>query len=174
MTLERDFSRYDFRRFDHASIDEFAISNEQSGIHSIKYGNGNLDLLIDYRESKTTFVIFHAAVPPRVDSYPVFQGLSVTRNLDCNLIFVSDPVLELGTNLGWYGGDTQRQLQNDLPRVIQTVLDAFATHEYLAFFGPSGGGFASLYYSHQFPGSWAIPMNPQTDISKYSAKAVGA
>lgn len=174
MTLERDFSRYDVRRFDHSSIGKFAISKEQSGIHSIKYGDGNLDLYVDFRGSKTTFVIFHAAVPPRVESYPVFQGLSVTRNLDCNLIFVSDPVLELGTNLGWYGGDSKRQLQCDLPKVIQTVLGAFDTHENLVFFGPSGGGYASLFFSHQFPGSWAIPMNPQTDITKYSTKAVDA
>src|SRR5699024_5181109 len=48
------------------------------------------------------------------------------------------------------------------------------SHEHLAFFGPSGGGYASLFYSLQFPGSWAIPMNPQTDISKYSEKAVNA
>ncbi|NMF31964.1 hypothetical protein HF851_06690 [Corynebacterium ammoniagenes] len=174
MTFERDFSRYQFDRFAHPSIDDFTVATKQSGIHSIGYGDGNLDLYIEQRAAKTTIVVFHAAVPPRVNTYPVFQGLSITRNLDCNLIFVSDPVLELNTNLGWYGGDRQRRLQEDLPQVLNAVLQSFESHQQLVFFGPSGGGFASLYYSLQFPGSWAIPMNPQTDISKYSEKAVHA
>lgn len=174
MTFDRDFSRYDFDRFTHPSIDRFTVASEQSGIHSIKYGHGHLDLYIENRGAKTTLVVFHAAVPPRVNTYPVFQGLSITRNLDCNLIFVSDPVLELNTNLGWYGGDSQRKLQEDLPNILRSILVSFDSHEHLAFFGPSGGGYASLFYSLQFPDSWAIPMNPQTDISKYSEKAVTA
>lgn len=174
MTFERDFSRYDAQQFEHSSVEDFSISKEQSGIHSICYGNGHLDFYVEYRAAATTFVIFHDAVPPRVETFPVFQGLSVTRNLVCNLIFVSDPVLERGTNLGWFGGDQDRKLQEVLPATLQTILNEFETHERLVFFGPSGGGFASLFYSHHFPGSWAIPMNPQTDISKYSEKAVGA
>ena len=174
MTFERDFSRYEFDRFAHPSLEEFSVASEQSGIHSISYGDGNLDLYIEDRHAETTLVVFHAAVPPRVNSYPVFQGLSITRSLDCNLIFVSDPALELGTNLGWYGGDINRRLQQDLPSVLSAAIASFESHEHLSFFGPSGGGFASLYFSHQFPGSWAIPMNPQTDISKYSETAVNA
>ncbi|MFH0411408.1 hypothetical protein ACG98H_04760 [Corynebacterium sp. L4756] len=174
MTFDRDFSRYDFERFTHSSIEDFKVAAEQSGIHSIKYGKGNLDLYVENKEKKTTLVVFHAAVPPRVKTYPVFQGLSITRTLDCNLIFVSDPVLELDTNLGWYGGDATRKLQDDLPNVLRSTLKAFDAHEHLAFFGPSGGGYASMFYSLQFPGSWAIPMNPQTDISKYSEQAVNA
>jgi len=174
MTFERDFSRYEFDRFTHMSFEDFTVAAERSGIHSIQYGDGNLDLYIEHRSAKTTLVVFHAAIPPRVNTYPVFQGLSITRNLDCNLIFVSDPVLELSTNLGWYGGDDQRRLQEDLPQVLNTIIQTFESHQQLVFFGPSGGGFASLYYSLQFPGSWAIPMNPQTDISKYSETAVKA
>lgn len=174
MTFDRDFSHYNFDRFTHSSINAFKVTSEQSGIHSIKYGQGNLDLYVENRNARTTLVVFHAAVPPRVKTYPVFQGLSITRNIDCNLIFVSDPVLELGTNLGWYSGDALRNLQKDLPVVLHCVLESFDTHEHLVFFGPSGGGYASLFYSLQFPGSWAIPMNPQTDISKYSENAVNA
>lgn len=174
MAYERELSRYNFDHFTHASLSSFAQENEQPGIHSIQYGIGNLDLYVENRNAKTTLVLFHAAVPSRINTYPVFQGFKVTQELDCNLIFVSDPVLELNTNLGWYGGDHQRRLQVDLPKVLNEVLTRFDSHEHLVFFGPSGGGFASLYYSRLFPGSWAIPMNPQTDISKYGPRAVNA
>ena len=79
MTFERDFSRYEFDRFAHPSLEEFSVASEQSGIHSISYGDGNLDLYIEDRHAETTLVVFHAAVPPRVNTYPVFQGLSITR-----------------------------------------------------------------------------------------------
>lgn len=37
----------------------------------------------------------------------------------------------------------------------------------IIFFGPSAGGFASLYYSHLFPNSLSIAVNPQTAIPRY-------
>src|SRR5699024_8482548 len=39
----------------------------------------------------------------------------------------------------------------------------------IIFFGGSSGGFASLYYSLRFPGSLALPMNPQTVLSRHHA-----
>ncbi|AQS73276.1 hypothetical protein [Corynebacterium ammoniagenes] len=172
MAFERALSRYDINHFTHPSLNALTIEASQPGIHSIKYGSGNLDFYVENKDAKTTLVLFHAAVPPRVNTYPVFQGLTITQNLKCNLIFVSDPVLEMNTNLGWYAGDTLRRLQDDLPKALSKVLTNFRSHEHLVFFGPSGGGFAALYYSRLFPGSWAISMNPQTDISKYSPRAV--
>ena len=54
MTFERDFSRYEFDRFAHPSLEEFSVASEQSGIHSISYGDGNLDLYIEDRHAETT------------------------------------------------------------------------------------------------------------------------
>ena len=126
MTFERDFSRYEFDRFAHPSLEEFSVASEQSGIHSISYGDGNLDRSLHRRQAcRNDASGFHAAVPPRVNTYPVFQGLSITRSLDCNLIFVSDPVLELETNLGWYGGDINRRLQQDFPSVLSAAIASF-------------------------------------------------
>ena len=37
----------------------------------------------------------------------------------------------------------------------------------MAFSGASGGGFAALQHSAEYPGSIAVAFNPQTDVYKY-------
>ena len=174
MTFERDFSRYEFDRFAHPSLEEFSVASEQSGIHSISYGDGNLNLYIEDRHAETTLVVFHAAVPPRVNTYPVFQGLSITRSLDCNLIFVSDPVLELETNLGWYGGDINRRLQQDLPSVLSAAIASFESHEHLSSSRSIWRRIRVPVFLTSIPGILGNPHESTEDISKYSETAVNA
>lgn len=174
MDIIRDLEQYSVLEHTYDSLESFFKSSLKNGSHSIKYGNGYLDLLTEDRGSNTTLVMFHAAVLRTFDTLPMFVGRKVTENLDANMVFVSDPSLELGINLGWYGGDQNRPLQVDLPQVISHVLDSIPSHKHLMLFGPSGGGFASLYFSAQFPKSLAIPMNPQTDISLYNETATQA
>lgn len=172
MKMKRDTSPYQLPVVEHGSIAEFSQTSVTTGIHSISYGDGYLDLLIEDRGFATTMVMFHAAVLRSFESVPMFVGRKVTESLEANVVFVSDPTLEFGINLGWFGGDWNRPLQQDLPGVLRHVLDGLGSHEHTIFFGPSGGGFAALYFSTFFPASLAIPMNPQTDISLYGASAV--
>lgn len=174
MSISRDLNQYKVKNFNHHSISDFVQSHTPNGSHAIRYGDGYLDLLIEDRSCATTLIMFHAAVLRNFDTLPMFVGRKITENIDANLIFVSDPSLEYGINLGWFGGDLNRPLQSDLPTVISHVLSGFKHHQYLMLFGPSGGGFASLYYSSVFPGSLAIPMNPQTNIKLYRKADVQA
>src|SRR6185312_3746617 len=52
------------------------------------------------------------------------------------------------------------------------VVSSLDKPQRLVFFGASGGGFAALYYSYFFPGSLALPMNPQTILANYSPRPV--
>jgi len=90
-----------------------------------------------------------------------------------NRIFISDPSLLISPtlNLAWYAGNSKQRLQQILQDIIAKVVSAFGS-EKLVFFGTSGGGFASLYYSSQFPGSLAIVANPQTNIARYEPEPV--
>ena len=164
--------RYKQEIFSHSSLDSFGSTGLQNGIHSISYGDGLLDLMIEDRNAETTIIFFHAAVPFRKATLPVFSGLSVSADLDANLVLVSDPGLENGTNLTWYAGDSERNLQHDLTNVLNQVLKNFARHKYTITYGNSGGGFASLIYAAKLPNCTAMAVNPQTEIGNYHPKAV--
>lgn len=169
----RDLERFHAPTYDHRSIDDFFKSKINPGIHSVSFAHHFLDLLVVDKQAKTTIVIFHAATSREV-SIPVFAGRSVTKDVSANLIFLSDPILQMGANLGWFAGTADIPLQNLLPSILEHVLDSLSEHRNLAFFGPSGGGFAALFYSRFFPSSLSIPMNPQLNIATYDTAAVNA
>ena len=171
MPLKRNFARYASSNTDgsvylYRSLSEFESSPVTGGISSIAYGEGTLDLLLTRRESSNLVVIFHAAADPTSISLPVFVGQGITQNLDSSVLFVSDPALDLQIPIGWYTGDKERHLQHDLHRVIHQIALAVGA-ENIVFQGSSAGGYAALTYSHAFPDSLAIAVNPQTDIYRY-------
>lgn len=171
--LQRDTARFSQEEHHYASLGDFYSQPPETGLITINYGDAPLDLLHIDREAGTTLVIFHAALAgSKVTTYPLFSGLGVTKDLDVNLICVSDPSLTLDLELAWFAGNQHQPLQRDLPNVLRHLLSHYSDHQELVFFGSSGGGFASLFYSFGFPESTAITMNPQTDISEYNQKFV--
>src|SRR5699024_4019754 len=172
MPLVRNYSRYKGNTILHESLDSFLETKLIQGIQVIPFGDSALEVLVQDRRAETTLVLFHAAVDPRKTSLPVFIGHQLTEELDANLVFVSEPSLELGVSISWFTGDPTRDLQHDLVKVIDHIQSCLKKAKHLMFYGSSAGGFASLYYSHQFPNSLAIVANPQTDIVKYHPEHV--
>lgn len=168
MSFVRHYSRYQDRTVIHDSLMSFLESSVTVGINTIATDSTPIDIHIVDRQSTTTIVVFHAAADPTEVSLPLFVGQQLTEHLPANLIFISDPALDRGVPVGWFAGDQSHPFQKDLARIIAHVQDGLTTAEHLIFFGPSAGGFASLYYSHRFPDSLAIVANPQTNIEKYS------
>lgn len=165
---QRDLSRYvsnEVPLIHHQSVESILQMDLESGVHVIDYGGDTLDLMLEKAPSKNLLVIFHAAAGLS-HTTPIFTGRRIAQSTDASTLFVSDPSLDLGVRIGWFAGDENRPLQIDLPRVIQRVASSTGA-ERIIFFGPSAGGFASLYYSHFFPNSLSIAVNPQTAISRY-------
>lgn len=144
------------------------------GYHVIDHGGLPIDVLVQNRGHKTTAVFLHGAVRPEY-RLPMIAGLGVSREVDVNRIFISDPSLIISStmNLAWYAGNSKQRLQQILQDIIGKIVSSFGS-EKLVFFGTSGGGFASLYLSSQFPGSLAIVANPQTNIAKYEPEPVSS
>ena len=168
MPRQRDLSRYvsnGVPLIQHQSVQSFLQMDLKSGVHEISYGDGTLDLLVEKSPSKSLLVIFHAAAGLS-HTTPIFTGRRIAQSADASILFVSDPSLDLGVRIGWFAGDQYRPLQTDLPRIIQHVASNTGADR-IIFFGPSAGGFASLYYSHVFPNSLSVAVNPQTAISRY-------
>lgn len=171
MPLKRNFARYASATTDgsvylFSSLAELEATAVPAGISSIAYGSGTLDLLFVRRPSQNLVVIFHAAADPATVSLPIFVGQGITQNLDASVLFVSDPALDFHIPIGWYAGDENRNLQADLERAIRHIASTVGA-ENIIFEGSSAGGFAALVYSHAFPGSLAMAVNPQTDIYRY-------
>lgn len=170
--LRRDYDRFTVGVTAYESVNDFISRGPNVGVSSITYGEGSLDLFVEDRGSQTTVIVFHAALSRRVATYPVFSGLRMLADVPVNVVCVSDPSLRLGLSLAWFAGNASQPLQNDLPAVLAHVLGAFEGARHNIFFGGSGGGFASLYYSRLFPSSLALAVNPQTALERYVPSAV--
>lgn len=128
-----------------------------------------IDFLVEDNSSDTTLVSFHAALGTKQKKLPVFTGRSISDGLGLNRIFISDPSLLAGEDLGlaWFLGTKDLLLEPVLEQIIESFQRALKAR-HLVFFGMSGGGFAALNFSRMFPGSLAIPVNPQTNVLMYA------
>jgi len=158
---------------EYSSVTEFESSTVCAGISTIHSNGVPIDLLVSPGISDTTVFFFHGAIE-RHFTLPVLSGLGISGGLDANRVFVSDPSLALddGLLLAWYAGNhRQPDLQQNLLRIFQKIVTSLQSTN-VVFFGGSGGGFASLYFASFFQNSLALVFNPQTNIAKYSKRAV--
>lgn len=143
------------------------------GIISISEAGLPIDLLNSDIGSDTTVVIFHGAVEP-ASQLPVLSGQGLSTDVGANRIFISDPSLYMSDQLrlGWFAGNKEQPtLQLHIERIIRRIVASHGSRR-IVFFGGSGGGFASLFFSSRFPGSAAIVFNPQTNIAQYQRSSV--
>ncbi|SDK78674.1 hypothetical protein [Arthrobacter sp. ok362] len=165
----RDVSKFEGRRWDHASYDSFRGKGELlPGLHTIAHNQLDIDVYYEPAGSDTTVAIFHAALSRPDAPLPMFTGARVTQDGPVNRIYVSDPGLysDPSLTLAWYAGASELPLQKILPGIIHKLVDA-AGGSRLMFFGASGGGFAAMYYSRLFPESLAVAINPQTILREF-------
>lgn len=172
----RDVARWGKPVFAYRSMDEMLGSDlSRGGIHSARMREHYIDILVVNRSAKTTIVSFHPSLTPgRPVKLPVFVGQGVA-DLDANLVMVSDPALYCSEAmlLGWFAGTAEIRLQELLPAVLRKASDDLGGNR-LIFTGVSGGGFATLFYGRLFPGSLAVPVNPQTSIAAFGRAAAAA
>ncbi|MBI9001187.1 hypothetical protein M0E87_08765 [Corynebacterium sp. CCM 9185] len=171
---KRDIGPYYDRLFSWGSLGKFLAAHDvDSGVHSIKLGNLPLDFELGLNTGPHLLVFFHGAITANLDRrLPWFTGQGISKGLNASTLHISDPSLYLGDGIvsGWYlGNKHQTDLQQNLVQIVEKCrLSAGASQ--VVFFGGSGGGFASLYYSAQFPLSTAIAFNPQTNLHRHSYK----
>ncbi|MGV6875736.1 hypothetical protein ACUSIJ_23990 [Pseudochelatococcus sp. B33] len=162
----RDVKRWGKTTYYYDSMEEFDnIKSIRSGIYTIKSAKLFYDFNVANRRSRVTLIIFHPAIPDRAGKkLPFFVGAKISADA-ANLIMVSDPTLYLHREIscGWYSGGTGYPVQAVMPELLGKFLTLLGS-ELTIFTGISGGGFASLLFSHSFPGSLAIPINPVTKL----------
>ncbi|MGO0577035.1 DUF6270 domain-containing protein [Ornithinimicrobium panacihumi] len=154
---------------DFSNVSEIERTAQLPELITLWQGGFPIDLMVEDNGAATTLVSFHAALGGSGLQPPVFTGRAISAGIGVNRVFVSDPSLLSSKDLGlaWYLGTQELDLTDVLTRVLSTLQTKLGA-QHLVFFGMSGGGFASLNLSHQFPGSLAVPVNPQTRILDYA------
>ncbi|AOZ71950.1 hypothetical protein BK816_00460 [Boudabousia tangfeifanii] len=145
-----------------------------AGITSINERGIPIDFLCVPGKSDTTLVFLHGAITDKI-SLPYLNGLGVSKGVEANRIFISDPSLYLTDKLylSWYLGNSKQNNQDNIKQVLQHIFRMVPTKRAI-FFGGSGGGFASLYFASQFRDSVSIVYNPQTIIRNYISYSIHA
>lgn len=152
------------------SMDEFYSSYKgQSGSWKIDLDGVDFDFEVNIKDPRL-IIFFFTGARPHERTLPFFSGKSLSKATEASSVFFSDPMLYRNADmrLSWYAGDKGVQLQNIYKELINFLISKIGSSRSI-FFGGSGGGFASLYYSREIENSLAIVWNPQINISKYSA-----
>lgn len=113
-------------------------------------------------------VRFHGAVAGPRAKY--FEHQKNSRQLApfCHQVTIFDPTPLAFRNvpIAWYAGHPGFEAQKLLPALFHGLANALGA-ERTVYWGGSGGGFASLFYSFQHEGSIALTLVPQTRILHY-------
>lgn len=133
----------------------------------------NQEIQMEYQasNSKVLTVVFHAAAPDFIVP-PWFAGRLITSGLPTARLSVSDPALSKDVRTGWFAGSEKSPtFPSDLASFIDTFRRSIGADRVVAL-GGSSGGFAAIQLASRIDNAWAIAMNPQTDIFKYSPRLV--
>jgi len=144
--------------------------------YSVRLNAGYLDIEVVKGSDPRVFFTFNGAVDrQKIKAMPAFSSRTISKGSKASFVFISDPTLYLDSKLtlSWYAGNRYDAIQRFLPEILSFISRKLGAKEHV-FFGGSGGGFASLYYSRFLPNSLAVVWNPQTDILKYSRNHVEA
>lgn len=154
----------------YGSLSKFLESpGHPSGVLTVMLGGLPIDILYEPRGYETTTVFFHAALVSKDYKLPFFAGKGVSADLPTNRVFIADPTLYLDERLalGWYAGNyKQPRLQYAIRGILEHLI---SKDQRMVTFGASGGGFAALYYASCRDGAIAVPINPQTHLSRYKS-----
>jgi len=137
-----------------------------NGVYAIALDGGELPVSVHVQESPLLVFTFAGAVDRTTRTLPFFVATGLHTQLPASIIAFSDPSLVRNDEmrLAWYAGHEGFALQQQLPPLIDQIIDCLGAAR-IAFAGGSGGGFAALYYSWHVPGSVAVVTNPQTNLN---------
>lgn len=149
------------------------LFNHPSGIEPLEILMDKTTVPVRFRHhpnSRILLISFHGAVNRETRVPPVFAPFLPGLGTSVAQLSVSDPSMLLPGSFGmsWYSGHEGFNAQEILPKLFQQIAEA-GGYERVVFFGSSGGGFASLFYSSLMPGSVAIAQVPQTNMHQYYA-----
>jgi acyl carrier protein len=151
-----------------AGLNKKAFSVQVEGLHYDCYLNRR-------RGADRLFVLLAGAIDPKIHKLPHFARWNWAPVLGGSVLCINDPTLRLNPTLrlGWYLGDKDRDGVQGLLRIARNVAARLAIPAgRIIFYGSSGGGFAAIAAASRMRDGRAVAINPQLDITLYSATSV--
>jgi hypothetical protein len=157
------------------SFDSIPVEQDSPIIYVLRpYNKLNLSILARIQPNPIYLVVlFNAATTCNRSTEPTFMRWSWAEKADLSYIIIDDPIVSSSesTNIAWYIGLNEFDLQGYICNLINNILIKTNLNPCnVIFSGSSGGGFASLMASIRLKGSNAVVNNPQTDVLKYSRR----
>lgn len=149
-----------------------SIIGSPAVIHHPKHLGMKLYAYSHVRREAPLHVVLHGAMISGT-WFPRFERVRTMSEKGRSFCTIADPTIQLdhGLKLGWYVGHDGID-PNEWIRALVDRLKAIAGARQLIFVGSSGGGYAALQLSLNFPGSLAFVTDPQTVITNYHATQV--
>lgn len=166
-----------FKTIEVSNISEIPSIHTEPTIYKFKIDdNLSLSGLFSIKPNPENIIIFfNGAIRGELSSSPYFMRWSWAYEQKLSFICFDDPVVSCTqlTNIGWYVGTAQHDLQHYINLIISNIISSLNIGPNKVFFyGSSGGGFASLIAATRLRGSVAIACNPQTNVFNYHKNAV--
>lgn len=119
-------------------------------------------------ESRCLIVYFHGALERSKRAIPSYYPIDPEISGHAHQISICDPTMTSreGFPISWYAGHEDFNCQEELKCFFQQLKEELGIRK-IIFFGSSGGGFASLFYSFFDEDSVAMALVPQTKIKNY-------
>lgn len=149
-----------------------SIVGEPTILHHSKHLGMKLYAYSRVHREEPLYVVLHGAMVSGT-WFPRFERVRTMSEEGKSFCAVADPTIQqdYGLKLGWYVGHDGIDPNEWIVALIER-LQQIATPRQLIFVGSSGGGYAALQLSRQFPDSLAFVMDPQTIIPNYHATQV--
>lgn len=127
--------------------------------------------------SKNLFVLCPSAITPGKSPVPYFYrwAWAAQGKFPGNVLVVSDPTFYLDPRLGvgWFFGTREEDATFYFSKILKIFCKTLQiNYRNVVFWGSSAGGFIAMQFAKYFPGSAAVAVNAQTDISRYEDNAL--
>lgn len=151
------------------SADDFVVPEIPTG-YELALDTFKLDFYVHPKKDARRLFIFSPGFMDRKSfTLPFFQRIRWFEAIDAAGIVLSDPTLNLDSNLGisWFQGSAEDHFIPKVAAALESLIDKFGmSMDNVTFFGSSAGGFVSLMLAGHLGGR-AVVNNPQTDILKF-------
>ena len=149
-----------------------SLHGVNSLLHHPKKLGMKLYAFSNIQEGVPLHIVFHGAMVSGT-WFPRFERVRTMRAEGLSFCSIADPSIQmdLGLKLAWYAGHDGVDPMDWIVELVTRLVE-IARPSQLVFVGSSGGGFASLRASQQFPGSLAFVTDPQTIVTNYHESQV--
>jgi hypothetical protein len=145
------------------------------GRFSVNLEGGRFECLLMRKNEPLLFVLLSGAHDPARKALPKFDRWSWSERFPGSVLCISDPTLYLDPemHIGWYVGTAEQDWLRSMASLVRCIAQSLdVPTPSIICYGSSAGGFGALTLAAELGTATAVAINPQTDVTRYSARFV--